>query len=156
MLANKCERLLGYYLIEIDDKPPIINEPVYLINWKSKLDIANANLFLLENEEDGTQRIVVSYKSIYINTYNVMVICLKHNTIIYRYETFHIWESTIRGIILKNYDYVMISKDGTFVMSLGYQEKRKIRGSHGTDQMLHTLDSCRDLRLEETNHLMFL
>lgn len=62
----------------------------------------------------------MSYKSIYINTYNVMVICLQSLQIIYRYETFHIWESTIRGIILKNYDYVMISKDGTFVMSLGY------------------------------------
>ena len=46
ILANKCERLLGYYLIAIDEKKPgDVTNPNMLINWKSKLDIADANLY---------------------------------------------------------------------------------------------------------------
>lgn len=98
----------------------------------------------------------MSFKSIYINTYNVIVICLSKKTVIFRYEVYHLWEASIRGILLKNYDFVIISKDGTDVMSLGYQDKRLIHGTYGIDSMLHSLDSCTDLKLEESNHLMFV
>lgn len=45
VLANKCERLLGYFLIQIDEVHPDVTQPTLLINCKSKLDISDAALF---------------------------------------------------------------------------------------------------------------
>lgn len=42
LLANKCERMLGYFLLEIDEKDIKNMNPRYLINWKSRLDIGDA------------------------------------------------------------------------------------------------------------------
>lgn len=53
VLANKCDKLLGYYLIEIDEKDPTLQDPTFLINWKSKLDIGDAGLFMVENKDTG-------------------------------------------------------------------------------------------------------
>ena len=47
VLANKREKLLGYYLIEIDQQSPNKLKPNFLINWKCKLDIGDASLFVL-------------------------------------------------------------------------------------------------------------
>lgn len=47
VLANKCDNLLGYHLIEIDENYPDTKDPKFLINWKSKLDIGDANLYLV-------------------------------------------------------------------------------------------------------------
>ena len=80
MLANKCQGMLGYYLMEIDGLDPCNEEPLLLINWKSKLDIGDASMFTI-NHKDRGRYLVLSYKSIYINTYNVLVISLKNKLI---------------------------------------------------------------------------
>ena len=67
------------------------SDPYYLIHWVNKLDIANCDLNLLR-DEDGTD-IVVSYKSVGINTYNVFVIDLKTKLIKYWHESNQLWES---------------------------------------------------------------
>lgn len=53
VLSNKCDKLLGYYLIEIDENNPKSKKPMFLINWKSKLDIGDAELYLIENKDRG-------------------------------------------------------------------------------------------------------
>lgn len=50
ILANKCLRMLGYYLIEIDEAYPDQPLPQYIINWKSRLDFGDAQLFFLDDE----------------------------------------------------------------------------------------------------------
>lgn len=40
-------------------------------------------------------------------------------------------------------------------MSLGFTDKRAVRDQDGKDWMIHSLDSCNDLILEETNHVFF-
>lgn len=155
VLANKREKLLGYYLIEIDEGEPLATRPQYLINWKTKLDIGDAALYLLKNTARGTQQLIVAQKSIFINTYNVYVIDLATKRVVYRHESYHLWEASIRGLLLKNYDFIILSKDGQKVMSLGYRNKRDLRDDSGTTWQLHSLDSCRDLLLEPSNNLLF-
>lgn len=76
ILANKKDGKLGFYLISLDaDKP---KEPVkYLISWSNKLDIGCCDMNIMK-EKDGSVNIVVSYKMININTYNIFVIDLQH------------------------------------------------------------------------------
>jgi len=45
ILANKCERQLGTYLIALNPNNPEKRE--FLINWKTKLDIADADIFFI-------------------------------------------------------------------------------------------------------------
>lgn len=100
--------MLGYYLMEIDEFDPCNVEPLLLINWKSKLDIGDASMFTIQHKDKG-RYLVLSYKSIYINTYNVLVVSLKNKLIQFRYEKYHLWEAKVSGVLLKNYEYVMIS-----------------------------------------------
>jgi len=37
------------------------------------LDIGDTQLFILRNKESGLKELIVSYKTIFINTYNVVV-----------------------------------------------------------------------------------
>ena len=104
VLANKCDNLLGYHLIEIDENYPDTKEPCFLINQKSKLDIGNANIYLIWNEKKEKDYLMVSYKSIHINTYTILMINLETRKIEYRYEHYHLWENNIQSIILRNHD----------------------------------------------------
>ena len=50
VLANKQEKQVSYYLIEIDEKGPIArSKPAYLINWKNKLDIGDAQMYMMSD-----------------------------------------------------------------------------------------------------------
>jgi hypothetical protein len=97
ILANKTRGKLGYFLIRMDEKRPIVRNPItdvdelngeFIINTGNKLDIGDANMFVLKNEEYGYRELIVSYKSIYINTYNCLVVDLSDKLIIFRHESF--------------------------------------------------------------------
>jgi len=36
----------------------------------------------------------------------------------YRHESFHLWETQIKGYVLENNDMIILSKDGTSLVSL--------------------------------------
>jgi len=78
ILANKKDAKLGYFLLSIEIDNPS-NDSEYLIKWSNKLDIGNCDMHILTEVIDGeTQKsIVISYKSIGINTFNLFVIDLK-------------------------------------------------------------------------------
>ena len=65
-------------------------------------------------DKDGNpiESIVVSYKSIGINTYNVFVICMKSKMIKYWHESYQLWESPVKGFLLTTNDFLILSKDG--------------------------------------------
>ena len=86
ILANKKSGRLGYFLMSIDGNDP--KAPVdYLISWSNKLDIGCCDMQIM-NEEDGSESIVVSYKCIGINTYNIFVIDLHSKLIKYWHESY--------------------------------------------------------------------
>jgi len=74
ILANKKGGKLGFFLLSIDANNPSA-PPDYLISWSNKLDIGCCDMQIMK--EDGAhESIVVSYKMIGINTYNIFVIDL--------------------------------------------------------------------------------
>lgn len=78
--------------------------------------------------EKKTRSIVVSYKMIGINTYNVFVIDLEseQHLIKYWYEGYQLWESPIKGFLLANNDFLMLSKDGMNIIALGEKEAKDV------------------------------
>jgi len=88
VLANKKDSRLGYFLFQIDINRPH-DKAVFFVNWSNKLDIGNCDIQIMkETMRDGSteENIVVSYKSIGINTYNVFVIDIKSKLIKYWHE----------------------------------------------------------------------
>jgi hypothetical protein len=158
ILANKKEGRLGYFLLRIDPSNPH-DDADYLIKWSNKLDIGNCDLhFLIEkNKETGVMEksIVVSYKSIGINTFNVFVIDLKTKLIKYWHESYQLWESVVKGFLLPTNDFLILSKDGINMLALGEKEGRVVKDNEGQKRFIHSLGSVNYLKIEPTNHLLF-
>lgn len=161
VLANKKEQRLGYYLFSVNLEEPK-SDSEYLICWTNKLDIGNCDLHLMqetvkegESGERKTMNIVVSYKSIGINTFNVFVINLDDQLIKYWHEGYQLWESPVKGFLLNTNDFLILSKDGINVLALGEKDGRVIKDQEGFDRYIHSLGSINYIKIEETNHLLF-
>ena len=154
VLANKKEKRLGYYLFKVNVYDPE-EESEYLINWTNKLDIGDCDLFMLGASGQDNKSIVISYKSIGINTYNVFIIDLVDSYIKYWNESFHLWESPVKGFLLSTNDFMILAKDGMNLLALGYKESRVVKDKEGQKRMIHSLGSCNYLKIEPTNHLLF-
>jgi len=90
VICNRSCSKLGCYLFSIEIKNPH-NQCTYYINWTNKLDLGNCDLNVMKQEnKDGEMEefVVVSYKSIGINTFNVFVIDLKSKLIRFWSETY--------------------------------------------------------------------
>ena len=99
--------------------------------------------------------VVVSYKCIAINTYNVFVIDLKTKLIKYRHEGFQLWESPTQGFLLETNEFMILSKHGIEVISLGEKPERDIRDNEGQLRKLHSVGQPNYLKIEPTNHLLY-
>ena len=62
----------------------------FFLKFKNKLDISNADLTILRNTEKNYKELVISYKTIFINTYNVKVMDISKETpvLLYTHESF--------------------------------------------------------------------
>lgn len=68
------EDQLGFFLFKIKyDKP---KKPKFKIIMKTKLDIANCGMSVSVNPQQGLKELVITYKSIYVNIFNIMVVDL--------------------------------------------------------------------------------
>ena len=73
----------------------------------------------------------MTQKSIFINTYNIFVIDLLSKLVIYRYETYHLWEASISSILLENLDFLMFSQEGMKIMNLSQNNSKIVKDSEG-------------------------
>jgi hypothetical protein len=157
-LANKKEQRLGFYLFSVDMQNPH-NESEYLIKWTNKLDIGNCDMHIMKEKDKNTgdlsSKIVVSFKSIGINTFNVFVIDLQDKLIKYWHEGYQLWESPVKGFLLNTNDFLILSKDGINVLALGEKEGRQIKDKDGLARFIHSLGSINYIKIEPTNHLLF-
>lgn len=157
ILANKFEEKLGFFILRLGEKDPTNSQ--FLIKWKNKLDIGDPNIYVLRNEQKGLKELIVSYKTIFINTYNVICMDISINeeqTMIFRHESFQLWESECMGLLLqKNKDFITVNKQGMQVLSLGSTERRAIKDSNGIDRMIHSLESVNFLKLDKNNYVLF-
>lgn len=100
-----------------------------------------------------------SYKTVYLNTYNVMSIDMgkdeiKGNVVVSRHESFQLWESESKGILLtKHKDYISLNKSGIQILNMGGQTKSFV-DHDGMDKMVHSMESCDYLKLIPDNHIL--
>jgi len=69
MLANKHLGKLGFFLININDSKP--DQFKFDMKYQNKLDIGDANIFIIRDEERKFKELMISYKTIYMNTYTL-------------------------------------------------------------------------------------
>lgn len=93
ILANKCQGTLGFYLLQLNEKKPEDNAK-FIYQDVSKLEIGDAKIFFHNDKEDNPM-IIVSFKTIYLNSFNLIVIDLKKGKVNYRYESYHLWETSL-------------------------------------------------------------
>jgi hypothetical protein len=74
-LSNKKNGFIGFFLIKFIEKDP--HQFTDLTMWKHRLDIDNCNLFILRGHDHTNgkhyKELIISYKTILINTFNVVV-----------------------------------------------------------------------------------
>lgn len=77
LLCNKYMERLGVFLIKFDELQPENHK--FFMKWKNKLDISDANVWVLRNKQKKYKELIVSYKTIFINTYNVKIIDISND-----------------------------------------------------------------------------
>ena len=74
-MCNKKRGLLGFFLIKFAETNALQKED--LIVWKNKLNTGDCNIFINRTLDPVTKKyskeLVIGYKTIYINSYNVFV-----------------------------------------------------------------------------------
>ena len=101
------------------------------------------------------KELVVSYKTIYINLFSAIVLDMKTGMIKFRYESYQLWESPVTGFLNSQNDFVVLNREGLSFLPLGNQENRAFCNSDGVNRMVHSLQSCNYLKIEDSNHLLF-
>ena len=88
ILANKYMGKLGVFLLKFHQDNP--SEFKFVLKWKNKLDIADADVNIIRNPRKKYKELVISFKTIYMNTYNVQVIDIStdQEKILFRHESF--------------------------------------------------------------------
>ena len=93
------EEKLGFYVLKIDEEDPLAKGDNFLIKWSNKLNFANTSLNILRSRVKDQQgnyvehkELIVSYKKIFVNTYDVMVMDISVETdephLLFRHESY--------------------------------------------------------------------
>ena len=126
LVCNSYKDRLGFFVLRIKEEEPKAGQ--FLIKWYHSLDIGDPNIYILRNKDNGLKELVVSFKVIYLNTYNIISLDISRpgqKSLVFRHESGQLWESECTGYLLKNtLEYITINKNGLFATSLGSYENK--------------------------------
>lgn len=162
IVCNKYYEKLGFFVLKINPFNP--SEVSFYVKWKNKLDINDCTIAILRDKESGLKELILSFKIIYINMYSLFAVDISveetDESIIFRHESFQVWESQSAGMLLNNKsrDFIHINNKGISVMSLASKhmdvpDKRCLIDNLGDQRMLHSLESCNFLKLDPQNYI---
>ena len=124
-------------------------EELFIINLDNKLNIDDVDMYILEDK--GRRQLVFSHKTININIYSVVVIDLVAENIVFRHDSFNLWETKIQSFLNDaTLDYVSLNSSGISVMGLTslFDTKRIVDDNNETHQV-HSLAACEYLKLSQ-------
>ena len=90
ILSNKYDDKLGFFIIRMDEFNPEQNFK-FLTKYKNKLDIGDCDIFVMRTQNPNLKELVVSFKTIYINTYNIIIYDIssdKGQSMVAKHESF--------------------------------------------------------------------
>lgn len=157
VLINKLDGMYGFYVFKFYRND--MKNPTHLIKWTNKMNIGDCNMAINSNEQ-GVRELVISYKVIYINTFNVMVLDLTSGLdqrIVFRHESTQVWESDSYGFFLsKSEDYIKINKNGLYMLSMGdKKDEKEVKDFKNMPWMSHSLESMDYLKVYPSNYMLF-
>ena len=93
------EEKLGFYVLKIDEENPTPKADNFLIKWSNKLNFANTSLNILRSRVTDSfgniveqKELIVSYKKIFVNVYDVIVMDISVVTddphLLFRHESY--------------------------------------------------------------------
>jgi hypothetical protein len=93
------EEKLGFYVLKIDEENPLPKDDNFLIKWSNKLNFGNTSLNILRSRVQDSEgndvehkELIVSYKKIFVNVYDVIVMDISVETddptLIFRHESY--------------------------------------------------------------------
>ena len=162
ILCNKRDNKFGYFLLKLPEynpnhlaEDPVEKEKLFFINWQNRLNIADADIYVIEI--NGRRQLIVSYKTIYINIYNVFIIDIETGLLEFRHESFCLWESSVMSFLNPNtLDYITLSPEGMSIMALSQKfQSKHVRDLQKQRHLIHSLGSCNYLKLDAQNHILF-
>ena len=128
------------------------------MRYLNKLDINDTNIYINHRSKDSRE-LVISFKTIFINTFTIFVLDITTDdakTLLYRHESFQLWESDIQGVLLeRSKDFISVNKDGIHVLSLASEHRRPVVDGTGRERMLHSLESMSFLKVGGENFINF-
>jgi len=88
-------------LPEVDPLACIQNlENHFLLNYGNKLDIADCDMYILRVDKNTkTKQIVLSYKTVFINIFSVVLVNLENGNLVFKHESFNLWETKITSFM---------------------------------------------------------
>jgi hypothetical protein len=161
ILSNRQSSSIGFFLVKFFAVNP--GKYKFITMWRHLLEVGDANMSIskgMDSHGVWYKELIVGYKTIFINTYNIVVIDLakdgeKMGTL-QRFESFQLWESKCSSILLHNNEfYITFSNRGMNVVALGASEKYKLKDCNGDNRMIHSLESLSFLKLEPINFINF-
>jgi hypothetical protein len=94
--------------------------------WKTLLDIGDATIVIQRglDSQGEYKELVIGYKTININTYNIYVQDLsgsnQNRSTLARHESFQLWESKVSGLLVTHSkDYLTFSQTGINIVAVG-------------------------------------
>ena len=128
-----------------------------MINKNNRLDVDGCNMSIFRDEAIDAPVLVVSYKSIYVNTYTINVINLNNGLLLFKYDTFCLWEIGIMSFLNDSTnDYITLTNSGMKITGLSSDFLSKVvHDDHNRKLKLHSLASCKYLMLDKSNHILF-
>ena len=72
----------------------------FILKWKNRLDIDDVTISLINNPSQS--EMIISYKSIYINTQNVIVADISkinQQNLVFSHESFQLWEQKMQAVL---------------------------------------------------------
>ena len=131
-----------------------------LINSPNRLNISDCDLSVMKSpnwRDRAGYDIVVSYKSIYVNTHTIIVMDSETRLIKCVHESFCLWETRIFSFVnTESRDYISLSKDGMQATMLSESERNRVLFDHSRKRhLLYSLASLDYLKLEPSNCVKF-
>ena len=99
MLANKYDGKLGQFIIRFDENNP--ERKQFLLRVKNKLDCGDVSIYVHRDKVKNTKELIVGFKTIYMNTYSILVMDISNvidtdrQKVIFSIECFQLWESAV-------------------------------------------------------------
>jgi len=126
---------------------------------KNNLNIDDANISIMRNEDKMTKELILSYKTIYTNTYNLTIIDISNvddNNIIIKHDSFQLWESRCMGFFVeKTSDFIILNKEGVIVLVLADVDSKIYSNSDSKELVVHSLHSSNHLKIDKSNFIEF-